>query len=44
MDAYSVDDVFQKFWDAFRLPDYFGWNWPALRDCLRDLGWLSSDH
>lgn len=41
--ALSVDDVFQKFWDAFRLPDYFGWNWPALHDCLRDLSWLPSD-
>ncbi|MEU3087124.1 barstar family protein [Streptomyces massasporeus] len=19
-----------------RLPDYFGWNWNALRDCLTD--------
>ncbi|MFF4529691.1 barstar family protein [Streptomyces sp. NPDC001407] len=43
-DALSVDDVFQKFWDAFKLPDYFGWNWSALRDCLRDLSWISSDH
>ncbi|MFD6985785.1 barstar family protein, partial [Streptomyces sp. NPDC059956] len=22
----------------------FGWNWNAFFDCLRDLGWLSSDH
>ncbi|GHD94591.1 barstar family protein [Streptomyces naganishii] len=41
--THSADDVFQKFWDAFRLPDYFGWNWPALHDCLRDLGWLPCD-
>ncbi|MEV6022157.1 barstar family protein [Streptomyces sp. NPDC052036] len=42
-DAFSVDDAFQKFWDAFKLPDYFGWNWPALHDCLRDLSWLPGD-
>ncbi|MFF9781583.1 barstar family protein [Streptomyces nigrescens] len=37
------DAVFQQFWDGFKLPDYFGWNFPALNDCLRDLGWLSAD-
>ncbi|WP_406396075.1 barstar family protein [Streptomyces sp. NBC_00887] len=26
------------------MPDYFGWNWDALSDCLRDLNWLPADH
>ncbi|WP_446465733.1 barstar family protein [Streptomyces sp. BRA346] len=39
----TLDGVFQSFYDAFRLPDYFGWNLPALNDCLRDLRWISAD-
>ncbi|MET7898960.1 barstar family protein [Streptomyces mirabilis] len=38
------DGVFTQFYEALRLPDYFGWNWNALRDCLRDLHWLSARH
>nr|WSW47933.1 barstar family protein [Streptomyces sp. NBC_01001] len=40
----DTDAVFQQFYDGLRLPDYFGWNWNALSDCLRDLEWLSADH
>ncbi|MEW1690044.1 barstar family protein [Streptomyces sp. NPDC091265] len=36
--------VFQKFWETLKFPDYFGWNWNAFYDCLRDLQWLSSDY
>ncbi|MFD9068839.1 barstar family protein [Streptomyces lasiicapitis] len=39
----DTDGVLQQFWDGFRLPDYFGWNFPALSDCLRDLTWLSAE-
>ncbi|MGP4087237.1 barstar family protein [Streptomyces sp. KR55] len=36
----DTDGVFTQFYETLRLPDYFGWNWNALRDCLFDLGWL----
>lgn len=39
----DADGVYEQFYDALKLPDYFGWNWPALSDCLRDLNWLPSD-
>ena len=32
-----------SFSDALLFPDYFGWNWDALSDCLRDLHWLPAD-
>ncbi|MEU7513799.1 barstar family protein [Streptomyces sp. NPDC042898] len=36
--------TFQQFSELLKFPDYFGWNWNAFYDCLRDLQWLSSDH
>lgn len=39
-DSYGV---LEQFNDAFRFPVYFGWNWDALADCLRDLAWLPAD-
>ncbi|WP_051782524.1 MULTISPECIES: barstar family protein [unclassified Streptomyces] len=39
----DTDAVFMQFYDRLRLPDYFGWNWNALFDCLRDLHWLPAE-
>lgn len=34
------DQLMDVLEEALRLPDYFGRNWDALSDCLRDLSWL----
>ncbi|MFE7585612.1 barstar family protein [Streptomyces gardneri] len=47
MDGREMTDevsTFQEFREALKFPEYFGWNWNAFYDCLRDLQWLSSDH
>jgi hypothetical protein len=33
-------DLFAALAVELQLPDYFGWNWDALEECLRDLSWL----
>ncbi|MFE1307851.1 barstar family protein [Streptomyces sp. NPDC058755] len=38
------DGVFSQFYEHLQLPDYFGWNWDALRDCLQDLSWIPANH
>ncbi|MFI9047329.1 barstar family protein [Streptomyces sp. NPDC053427] len=43
-EMHDTDAVLQQFYDGLKLPDYFGWNWNVLSDCLRDLKWLSADH
>ena len=35
----SVDDLFSCIAAAMEFPDYFGNNWNALDECLRDLEW-----
>lgn len=39
----DADGVFEQFSEALDFPTYFGWNWPAFYDCLRDLNWRRAD-
>src|SRR3954447_4135303 len=39
----DADHAFYEFSDVLLFPGYFGWNWNALSDCLRDLSWLHAD-
>jgi len=41
--ARDVDGLFDQISTAFKFPSWFGWNWNALSDCLRDLSWLPAD-
>jgi RNAse (barnase) inhibitor barstar len=37
----SKAELLRVLADAGCFPDYFGWNWDALVDCLCDLSWIS---
>jgi hypothetical protein len=36
----STQSLLQVLYNALELPGYFGFNWDALSDCLRDFHWL----
>jgi len=36
----SPQSLLQVLYNALELPGYFGFNWDALSDCLRDFHWL----
>lgn len=38
----SKEELLVAIAKALRFPDYFGGNWDALNDCLRDMKWLPS--
>lgn len=38
----SKTALLEALFVALRFPDYFGGNWDALEECIRDLSWLPS--
>jgi len=40
--AHDKADFINALSKAMRFPDWFGGNWDALADCLKDLSWLSN--
>lgn len=36
----TKSDLLEAFYEKFKFPEYFGFNWDALFDCLRDLSWI----
>ena len=45
LDGTAIEDkqaLMNAISDGFEFPDYFGGNWDALEECLRDLAWLKA--
>lgn len=40
----NVDELMRKLYEELEFPDYFGYNWNALNDCLQDFSWLKEDY
>jgi len=38
----AKSDLLQAMSESLRFPSYFGHNWDALEECLRDLSWFQS--
>lgn len=36
------DELLNKLSNVLHFPDYFGYNWDALYDCLRDFSWIET--
>ncbi|MBB6402497.1 RNAse (barnase) inhibitor barstar [Methanococcus maripaludis] len=39
----NLDGLFSEFKQAFKFPNYFGYNWAAFDECLNDLDWIDTD-
>ena len=40
----DVQELFEVFSRELHLPAYFGWNWEAFSECMRDLSWVPASH
>ena len=38
------DQLLQLIYQSLNLPEYFGFNWDALCECLRDFHWIHEKH
>jgi RNAse (barnase) inhibitor barstar len=38
----SEDELFEELYKKLNFPDYFGFNWNAVYDCLRDFHWIQN--
>jgi len=38
----SKEELLRALYEHLQLPGYFGFNWDALSDCLRDFHWLDT--
>jgi RNAse (barnase) inhibitor barstar len=36
----TKEALFEELYQRLQFPDYFGGNWDALWECIRDLSWL----
>jgi RNAse (barnase) inhibitor barstar len=36
----SKEELFKQLSDMLEMPEYFGYNWDAISDCLRDFHWI----
>ncbi len=40
-DVVSKAELLEELYNKLQLPDYFGFNWDALFDCLTDFHWIN---
>lgn len=36
----SLEELFREYVREFSFPEYFGWNWAAFDECMKELDWL----
>ena len=42
--AKNIDSFLREIAKSFRFPDYFGFNYNALLECLNDLDWIQEEN